>query len=195
MNQINIDSAIKGADIVELSLPTGVVRAWQASDASSLALHANDRRIWLNLRDRFPHPYGLADAEAFIAMATSMLPMTFFAIAVGGGAVGGIGYTLHGDVERISAEIGYWLGTAFWGRGIMTSALMEVTRYAFDRHADLRRIYAVPYAWSDASTRVLQKAGYRLEGRMRQSAIKDGKVTDQLMYAILREELSPRSKA
>ena len=174
---------------MELSLPTGVVRAWQPSDASSLALHANDRRIWLNLRDRFPHPYRLADAEAFIAMATTMSPITFFAIAVDGVAVGGIGYTLHEDVERISAEIGYWLGTAFWGRGITTEAHRKLTRYAFDQHADLRRIYAVPYAWSDASLRVLQKAGYRLEGRMRQSAIKDGVVTDQLMYAILRDEL------
>jgi len=174
---------------VELSLPTGgVVRAWQPSDASSLALHANDRRIWLNLRDRFPHPYGFADAEAFIAMATTMSPMTFFAIAVDGVAVGGIGYTLHEDVERISAEMGYWLGTSFWNRGIMTTALIAFTRYAFDRHGDLRRIYAVPYAWSGASMRVLEKAGYRLEGRMRQSAIKDGRVTDQLMYAVLRDE-------
>lgn len=128
-------------------------------------------------------------------MATEMSPMTFFAISVDGEAVGGIGYTLHQDVERISAEIGYWLGTSFWGRGIMTSALIALTRYAFDQHADLRRICAVPYAWSGASMRVLERAGYRLEGRMRQSAIKDGKVTDQLLYAILREELPAPDKA
>jgi ribosomal-protein-alanine N-acetyltransferase len=175
---------------VQLTLPTGVVRAWQPADASSLARYANDRRIWLNLRDRFPHPYGLAEAESFIAMATRMPPETFFAIAVDGEAVGGIGYTLHQDVERVSAEIGYWLGTPFWGRGIMTAALVALTRYAFEQH-DLRRIYAVPFAWSSASIRVLEKAGYRLEGRMRQSAIKDGKVTDQLLYAILRDELPP----
>ena len=180
---------------MELILPVGVVRAWQPSDASSLALHANDRGIWLNLRDRFPHPYSLAAAEAFITMATGMSPVTFFAIAVDGEAVGGIGYTLHEDVERISAETGYWLGTSFSNRGIMTSALMALTRYAFDQHPDLRRIYALPYAWSGASMRVLEKTGYRLEGRMRQSAIKDGKVTDQLMYAILREELPPQTKA
>ena len=176
---------------MQLPLPTGVVRAWQPADVSSLARHANDRRIWLNLRDRFPHPYSLADAEAFITTATGMSPVTFFAIAVDGEAVGGIGYTLHQDVERISAEIGYWLGTSFWGRGIMTSALMALTRYAFDQHADLRRMYAVPFAGSSASIRVLEKAGYRPEGRMRQSAIKDGKVTDQLLYAILREEVHP----
>jgi [ribosomal protein S5]-alanine N-acetyltransferase len=128
-------------------------------------------------------------------MAAGMSPMTFFAIAVDGKAVGGIGYTLHQDVERISAEIGYWLGTPFWGRGIMTAALMALTRYAFDQHAELRRIYAVPFAWSGASIRVLEKAGYRLEGRMRQSAIKDGRVSDQLLYAILRGELPPPMKA
>jgi RimJ/RimL family protein N-acetyltransferase len=181
--------------MMELSFPAGVVRAWRPADAASLARHANDRRIWLNLRDRFPHPYTLADAHAFITMATAMSPVTFFAIAIDGKAVGGIGYTLHEDVERVSAEIGYWLGTAFWGQGIMTSALVGVTRHAFERHADLRRIYAVPFAWSDASMRVLQKAGYQLEGRMRQSVVKDGKVTDQLMYAILREELPVRSTA
>jgi [ribosomal protein S5]-alanine N-acetyltransferase len=181
--------------IVELTLPTGVVRAWQPADAPSLAHHANDRRIWLNLRDRFPHPYRLSDAEAFITMATAMSPTTFFAIAVDGEAVGGIGYTLHDDVERAAAEVGYWLGTSFWGRGLTTSALVALTRYAFDRHVELRRIYAVPYAWSAASVRVLEKAGYRLEGRMRQSAIKDGKVTDQLLYAILREELAPPATA
>jgi RimJ/RimL family protein N-acetyltransferase len=180
---------------VELSLTTGVVRPWQPDDASSLAHHADDRRIWRNLRDRFPHPYTRADAEAFIAMARAMSPVTFFAIAIDGNAVGGIGYTLHDDVERVSAEIGYWLGAAFWRRGVMTSALAALTSFAFDRHAELRRIYAVPYAWSDASIRVLEKTGYHLEGRMRQSAIKDGQVTDQLLYAILRDELSERGSS
>jgi RimJ/RimL family protein N-acetyltransferase len=174
---------------MQIALPTCVVRNWRPGDAESLARHANDRRIWRNLRDAFPHPYTLAHAEAFIAMAMTMSPVTYFAITIDDEAVGGIGYTLHQDVERVSAEIGYWLGTAFWGRGVMTSALDAVTRYAFAQHEGLRRIYAVPYAWSTASSRVLDKAGYRLEGRMRQSAIKDGCVTDQMLYAILREEL------
>lgn len=105
-------------------------------------------------------------------------------------AVGGIGYTLHGDVERVAAEIGHWLGTAFWGRGIMTSALREATAYAFREHPDLRRVYAVPYVTSTTSAHILEKAGYRLEGRMRQSVIKDGKVLDQFMYAILRDDVA-----
>ena len=170
------------------------VRDWRLDDAESLAHHANDRRIWLNMRDRFPHPYTMADAEAFLAFVADMQPRTYFAVAVEDQAVGGIGYTLHDDVERISAEMEYWLGTAYWGRGVMTSALKAVTAYAFRQHEELRRIYAVPYAWSAASIRVLENAGYRFEGRMRQNAIKDGQVTDQMLYAILREHYATGDK-
>lgn len=170
-------------------LPECTLRDWRPEDAASLAHHANDRRISQNMRDAFPHPYTLADATAFLGIAVAMQPRTWFAVTRDDQAVGGIGYTRHGDVERIAAEIGYWLGTAFWGRGIMTAALRAVTTYAFREHSELRRIYAVPYVTSTASAHILEKVGYRLEGRMRQSVIKDGQVLDQFMYAILRDEL------
>ena len=111
-----------------------------------------------------------------------MVPETFFAIAVGGEAVGGIGYVLQQDVERVSAEVGYWLGEPFWGRGITPEALAAVTRYAIEQH-QLTRLFAVPFAYNTASCRVLEKAGYVVEGRLRRSAIKDGQVVDQLQYA------------
>ena len=94
---------------------------------------------------------------------------------------------LHQDVERVSAEIGYWLGEPFWGRGIATEALDAMTRYAIETHA-LTRMYALPFAWNAASCRVLEKAGYVLEGRLRRSAIKDGVVIDQLQYAFIAPE-------
>jgi RimJ/RimL family protein N-acetyltransferase len=92
-----------------ITFPDFIVRDWMPDDAPSLARHANDRRIWLNMRDAFPHPYTPADAEAFLAFVADMQPRSFFAIAQGDQAIGGIGYTLRHDVERISAEIGYWL--------------------------------------------------------------------------------------
>ena len=171
-----------------IPLTGAAVRAWRHDDAASLARHANDRRIWRNLRDAFPHPYTLADARSFLDRVAEQRPRTFFAIAVNDEAVGGIGYTLHTDVERIGTEIGYWLGVDYWGRGVMTEVLRAVTPWVFQQHADLRRIWAVPYAWNAASMRVLEKAGYRLEGRLRESAIKDGQFVDQLLYAILRSE-------
>jgi RimJ/RimL family protein N-acetyltransferase len=103
---------------------------------------------------------------------------------VDGQAVGGIGFVLHGDVERVSAEIGYWIGEPFWGRGITTDAVRALTAYAIATHK-LTRIYAVPFAWNAPSCRVLEKAGYVLEGRLRNSAIKDGTLTDQLQYAFI----------
>ncbi len=174
--------------MVNLDLGIARIRSWREDDAASVARHANDRNVWRNMRDRFPHPYSLADARAFIAAAREREPETFFAINAGGAAVGGIGYTLHDDVERIAAEVGYWLGAEYWGRGIMSAAVAAFTRYVFERHRELRRLYAVPFAWNPASARILEKAGYQLEGRMRESAIKDGTVVDQLLYAILRGE-------
>jgi ribosomal-protein-alanine N-acetyltransferase len=158
------------------------VRSYRGSDAKSLALHANNRKIWVNLRDAFPHPYALKDARRFISAALAGNPETHFAIAVEGQAVGGIGFGLHADVERISAEIGYWLGESFWGRGITTEALRAMTAYAVREHS-LTRLYAVPFQWNSASFRVLEKAGYLLEGTMRRSAIKDGRIIDQRLYA------------
>jgi RimJ/RimL family protein N-acetyltransferase len=174
---------------VRVQAGPAILRRWRIEDARELKEQANDRRVWLNLRDAFPHPYGVEDAERFIAMATAMSPQTYFAIEVGGRVAGGIGFTLHGDVERIAAEVGYWLGAEFWGRGIATAAVRALTEFAFATRPELERLYAVPYATNAASARVLEKAGYRSEGTLRRSAIKDGRVLDQWMYAIVRDEV------
>src|SRR6266849_6703911 len=119
---------------MRLELPIGEVRSWRATDVQSLARYANNRNVWINLRDVFPHPYDENDARNFIGLALEMRPETFFAIAVEDQAVGGIGLMLRSDVERVSAEIGYWLGEPFWGRGIMTAAVRAVTRYSIEHH-------------------------------------------------------------
>ena len=165
-------------------LKTCDVRSWRTSDAESLLRHANNRNIWLNLRDAFPHPYTKHDARAYIRSVRERTPETTFAIAVEDDAVGSVGFVLRTDVERVSAEIGYWLAEPFWGRGIATEALAALTQYAIVAHG-LTRIYALPFAWNLASCRVLEKAGYVLEARLRRSAIKDGEITDQMQYAYI----------
>jgi RimJ/RimL family protein N-acetyltransferase len=172
---------------MELQLATCGVRSWRAGDVPSLVAHADNRRIWINLRDRFPHPYTKADAQAYIRFVRGMNPETFFAITVHDEAVGSIGYVLQHDVERVSAEVGYWLGETFWGRGIATDALRTITRYAIERH-QLTRVFALPFAYNTASCRVLEKAGYVLEARLRRSAIKDGVIQDQCQYAFYAPE-------
>ena len=86
------------------------------------------------------------------------------------------------DVERFSAEIGYWLGQQYWGRGIVTEALKLVTEYAFQTQ-NLLRLFALPFANNTGSIRVLEKAGYEREGLLRRSSVKFGEPRDQLLYS------------
>ena len=172
---------------MQLFLKTCEIRPWRRTDLDSLVEHANNRKIWLNLRDAFPHPYTPRAGRAFLRRMRTATPQTTFAIAVDGRAVGGVGFVLHSDVERVSAEIGYWLGEPFWGRGIATEAVVAVTDHAIRTH-ELTRVFAVPFAWNTASCRVLEKAGYVLEGRLRRSVIKDGIITDQMQYAFMAPE-------
>jgi RimJ/RimL family protein N-acetyltransferase len=162
-----------------------VVRDFRASDAPSLVQHANNRKIWLNLRDRFPSPYTDADARFFLSRLAELSLPTVWAIEVDGQAVGGIGFEMLSDVERVSAELGYWLGEPYWNRGIVTEAVREVTAEGF-RRLELTRIFALPFADNTPSIRVLEKAGFVLEGTLKQSAIKEGVIRDQRLYASYR---------
>jgi RimJ/RimL family protein N-acetyltransferase len=164
-----------------------ILRAWRRSDISSLVRYANNRKIWINLRDIFPHPYTDAEAEQWIGICESNRgPTTNFAIELQGEAIGGIGCRLLDDVNCKTAEIGYWLGEPFWGRGIATAALKRTTEYAFQTFS-LERLQASVFEWNPASARVLEKAGYVLEGRLRRSIFKDGRLTDSLLYARIRQ--------
>jgi ribosomal-protein-alanine N-acetyltransferase len=169
---------------MRLTLTTCVIRSWRTSDVGSLVAHANNPRIAMQLRDGFPHPYTARDGRHFIRHIRAQRPETAFAIAVSAQAVGGVGFMLRPDVERTSAEIGYWLGEPFWGRGIATEALTAVTAYAIAKHG-VTRVFAVPFASNAASCRVLEKAGYTLEARLRRSAIKHRAIVDQLQYAFI----------
>src|SRR5450631_1474689 len=146
---------------VELRLASCSVRTLRTTDAESMAAHASDRCIWAQLRDRFPHPYTVADATAFIDLILTNDPLACFAIVVDERCVGGIGLDRQHDVHRLTAELGYWLGCNYWGREIATQVIVGVTAWAFDT-LNLQCIFAQPYADNPASCRVLEKAGFSL---------------------------------
>lgn len=162
------------------------LRRWLRSDIDALVRYANNRNVWITLRDRMPHPYTAADAEAWIAFNDQQSePLHNFAIELKGEAIGAIGFEPMSDEGRFTASIGYWIGEPFWGRGIATAALERATAYGFAT-LGLERIQASVYEGNLASARVLEKVGYTFEGRLRRSVFKDGKLLDLYMYARLR---------
>ena len=171
---------------MNLKLASCTVRSWEWRDRDAIVRHANNKNVSINLRDRFPSPYTVNDARTWLDMVVGREPETNFAIDVAGEAIGGIGFSLQPDVAYRSAEIGYWLGEEYWGRGIASEALIAVTDHAF-AHYDICRLYAHVFEWNGASARVLEKAGYVFEGRLRKSVTKEGKTIDQLMYAMVRD--------
>jgi [ribosomal protein S5]-alanine N-acetyltransferase len=169
---------------MELHSPQCTVRSLRPEDARSLSHHGNNRKVWLNMRDRFPHPYTEAAGDEYIAQALSN-DLPSYAIDVGGVAAGGIHLTVGTDIDRICAELGYWLGEEYWGRGIVTAAIKLLTPHALTA-LGLVRVFAIPFVENAASCRALEKAGYEREALMRRSAIKDGQIRDQYLYATYR---------
>lgn len=173
-------------EIVTLSIDGALLRPLRESDVESLVHHANDRAVWRNLRDAFPHPYRETDARSFLAMLAEPSNARVFGIEIDGAIRGACGIHPQSDVYARSAEIGYWLGTAFHGRGLMTKVVRAVTEFGFT-HEWLERIYASVFAWNEASMRVLEKCGYAREGVLRKSVFKDGNVIDAVLFAKVRD--------
>ncbi len=165
------------------------IRKWQLKDARSLAAALSNKKVQDNLRDGLPYPYTEKDGADFISeMLSADENETFaFAITVDDVAVGSIGVFRQGNIHRQTAELGYYIAEKYWGKGIMTEAVKQVCDYVFQK-SDIIRIYGEPFAYNTASLRVLEKAGFQYEGTLRNNAVKNGKVLDMKMYAILKEE-------
>jgi RimJ/RimL family protein N-acetyltransferase len=167
-----------------------ILREWQLSDKESLAEQANNINIWNNVRDTFPHPYTVADAEAFIsANRKKGKPNPDFAIVVDGKAVGGVGIIPQPGVERHTAELGYWLGEDYWGKGIMSEAVKQMVAYAFDNFP-LLKLYSHVFDFNTSSKKVLTKAGFELEAVLKKASIKNDRIVDCYYYSKFKEDVS-----
>lgn len=162
-----------------------LIRSFEPTDQGAMVKYANNRKVWLGLRDMFPHPYTGDDAIAWLKRVAADDLETHYAIATSAELIGGIGMTIKTDIHRRSAELGYWLGEPFWGKGVATRAVTQFTEYAFSSF-DITRLYAEVFSNNTASIRVLEKVGYVYEGCQRKHVIKDGKLLDMLIYAVIR---------
>ena len=112
---------------------TGLVRPWRREDRASLLRHADNPNVARYLSLRFPNPYTPADADAWFAFLDSQEDPEGWAIEVQGEAVGGIGVRRGAAEFAHSAELGYWLGEAYWRRGIVTAAVRMVVPFVIER--------------------------------------------------------------
>jgi [ribosomal protein S5]-alanine N-acetyltransferase len=172
---------------LEIAFGDYKLRNWRESDESSLVKYADNPKIWLNVDDIFPHPYTSQDAKFWVRQTAQS--KTDFAIATGSEAIGGIGLRPQANIYRRSAELGYWLGEPFWGKGIATQAVKTIVQYGFINF-DLVRIYAQVFEWNPASMRVLEKNEFKREARLEKHVTKNGKTIDAYLYANIRKEAS-----
>ncbi|MBT8317574.1 MAG: GNAT family N-acetyltransferase [Lutibacter sp.] len=160
-----------------------ILRQWNLKDIESLVKYANNSKIAANLTDQFPHPYTKEHGEAFIKMATKNSPDRIFAIEINGEASGGIGLHFQTDIHKKNAELGYWLAEPYWGKGIMTKVVLQMIDYGF-KTFEIDRIFARPFGTNIGSQKVLEKAGFILEGKFEKTLFKQGEYLDELIYAI-----------
>lgn len=167
---------------------TCAIREWRPEDKTALAATLNNPKVLDMLRDGLPNPYTEQDAEDYIrAMLSSDPDRVFaFAVTVGGEVIGSISVTRRDNIHYRTAELGYYIGEPYWGRGYMTSAVRQVCRLVFER-SDIVRIFAEPFAHNAASCRVLEKAGFVCEGTMNSNAEKNGQIVDMKLYALVKE--------
>jgi len=165
---------------------TVLLREWKKSDAAALAKIANNKRVWDNVRDRLPHPYTKKDAKEWLALVKKQKIVTTFCIEADGKLAGSLGLTLKEDVYRKNAEIGYFIGEEFWGKGIATEAVRQLVNY-IQKNFDVVRIYAEVFEYNKASMKVLEKNGFYLESIRRKGAIKNDMIIDDFVWVKLLE--------
>jgi len=168
---------------MELKGSNFILREWREEDFESMAENANNINVWNNLRDFFPHPYTIDDAAAFFEVIKTRPYQQEFAIVVNGKAVGNIGFFPQGnDIERFSAEIGYFIGEPYWGKGIMSAAVkLLIEEYIFV-HTPIVRVFTAVYEHNIGSQKVLRKAGFDLIGTFHKAAYKNGMFINEIAF-------------
>ena len=161
-----------------------VLRPWVPADKASLIANANNRNVWRNLADVFPHPYTDADAEGWFQIAASPGRSIHLAIEFEGAAVGGISARTGEGIFVRTAHFGYWLGEAHWGKGLMTAAGQALLEY-LKADARFARLESPVFEWNPSSMRVLEKLGFERVALLRKSVTKDGQLIDSVLYSRL----------
>ncbi len=162
-----------------------VLRPYREADIAELLPLIGTREVAATTL-RIAHPYTERDARAFFALTEDPDKM-WLAITLSGDGrqIGGIGLRI--DMQFLHAEVGYWLGVTYWGKGYATEATREMLRYGFE-DLGLHRIFASHFKHNPASGRILKKLGMQYEGCQREHLRKWDQWVDSELYGLLRHE-------
>jgi len=161
-----------------------ILREWKRSDADALAAIANNKKIWDNVRDRLPFPYTKKDAKEWLELVKKQKGVTTFCVEVDGELAGSIGVTLRDDVYRKTAEIGYFIGEEYWGKGVATEAIKQMVNYVHKKF-DIVRIFAEVFEFNKASMKALEKNGFYLESIRKKAAFKNNILLNDYVWVKL----------
>ena len=165
-----------------------VLRELRVEDAASLARNADNDAVSRNLFEGFPSPYTLTDAQAWCNPNTRPASVGHvWGITRQDEVIGCIGLRPDEGWLHCNAEVGYWIGEPHWCLGITSDAVRLVVDWAWAQLPDITRIYASIFSWNEGSQAVATRCGFVVEGRLLQSAIKDGRVIDRVQYATYRK--------
>ncbi|CAM2007971.1 GNAT family N-acetyltransferase [Acanthopleuribacter pedis] len=160
------------------------LRPPQRADREPLAALANDSRVAAYLRDRFPHPYRPEDADQYLDYLEEYADVALARIIHWQDTmVGLISVERSTDLYRFNGEIGYWIGSAFWGKGITSTALGQFCTFLFESDFMIKRLEATVFEQHTSSIRVLEKNGFQREGCRTKALYKHGRFHDELLYA------------
>ena len=177
-------------------LEKSIIRPYHPSDAEELARIADNPAVGRYLRNRFPWPYTIDDANFWINFNINASPVYNFCIAhpENNKIMGSIGLIPGEDVFCRSAEIGYWLGEEYWGKGIITEVVKGFVDWAYTNLPQMERLHADIFEDNKASIAVIRRAGFLFEGRLRKAVYKNGKQMDALVHSFIREDWIAKDK-
>ncbi len=153
------------------------LREYQLQDVDQLVALADNENVSRYMIDTFPCPYTEKDARWWIGQGSCAPGMITRAIEVEGQLVGGIGLTEQAGWRAHVAEVGYWLGEPYWGKGYATTALRLMCGHAFSE-LQIRKLYATVLAPNKASMRILYKCGFTFVGVLEDEVAKHGRYYD-----------------
>jgi len=163
------------------------LRPYTETDADQLVAIANNINVAKFMTNRFVHPYGKENAIAFLDSIKNDSPVRVFAVTVNNVIVGSTGIHFQDDIFINNAEIGYWFGEPYWGKGYATETVQQISEYAF-KTFPINRLFCRIFGNNPKSMKVVEKAGYKLEAKFDKTLLKNGELLDEYIYAKRRGE-------